>query len=155
VHQARERVRGIYGMVEAGRNLRAEARVPSNRNAKFALRSGEEWLRDENATVARLLNAESIAIKADFSAPAGASVTATRLGELFLLRNESDRAAEIERLSKEMAKLENDLRATETKLANPAFTERAPAAVVDEHRRRQRDLQTRLKQLREARESLV
>src|SRR5205809_6974569 len=36
--QARIRAGAIYEAVEAGRNLRAEARVPSNQKAKFALR---------------------------------------------------------------------------------------------------------------------
>jgi valyl-tRNA synthetase len=155
VDEAREQARLIYETVEAGRNLRAEARVPSNRKAGFALRCAEKWVADEQSTLARLLNAQALVIEEDFAAPAGASLSATRLGELFLLRDESDRASDIDRLGKEIAKLESDLKTTETKLANPAFTQRAPAAVVEEHRRRQDDLMTRLKQLREARESLA
>ncbi|MBV9009297.1 MAG: valine--tRNA ligase [Verrucomicrobia bacterium] len=155
VQKAREQARLIYETVEAGRNLRAEARVPSNRKAKLALRSAQSWVADEQSTLARLLNADPLIIDEDFAAPAGASLSATRLGELFLLRDESDRGSEMERLRKEVAKLENDLRSTEAKLANPAFTQRAPAAVVEEHRRRRDDLMMRLTQLREARESLA
>jgi valyl-tRNA synthetase len=46
------------------------------------------------------------------------------------------------------------LKATEAKLGNQSFVERAPKDVVEEHRRRRDDFNARLKQLRKARESL-
>ena len=152
--EAQARVRAIYETVQAGRNLRAEARVPSNQKAKFALRSDASWLHEEKSTLARLLNAESVQIDARFQQPAGSSMTATKLGELFLLIGETDRAAERERLDKEITRLEADLNATEAKLANRSFVERAPASVVEEHRRRSQDFRTRLSQLRQAQASL-
>jgi valyl-tRNA synthetase len=155
-NQAKARIRAgaIYETVEAGRNLRAEARIASNQKAKFALRSNESWARKEDATIARLLNAESVEIDANFQPPARSSVTATRLGELFLIAGETDRAAERDRLDKEIAKLERESKATDAKLANPSFVERAPKEVVEEHRRRRGDFNGRLAQLRKARESL-
>ena len=42
----------------------------------------------------------------------------------------------------------------ETKLQNNAFVERAPAAVVEEHRRRLNDLNAQLTKLKQAREGL-
>jgi valyl-tRNA synthetase len=152
--RARTRVSAIYQTVEAGRNLRAEARVPSNQKAKFALRSNETWVTAEAETIARLLNAESLQIDPNLTAPARSSVAATKLGELFLVAGETDRAAERERLDKEIAKLEADLKATEAKLGNQAFVERAPKDVVEEHRRRRDDFNARLTKLRQARESL-
>jgi valyl-tRNA synthetase len=152
--RARIRVGAIYEMVEAGRNLRAEARVSSNQKAKFALRSSESWLKEEGATIGRLLNAESLEIEANFHPPSRSSVAATKLGELFLFAGETDGAAERGRLDKEIAKLEAELKATEAKLANSSFVERAPKEVVEEHQRRRADFNARLAQLRKARESL-
>jgi valyl-tRNA synthetase len=151
---ARVKVGAIYETIDAGRNLRAEARVPSNQKAKFVLRSNESWAKEEMATIARLLNAESLQIDPNVTAPGRSSVTATKLGELFLVVGETDRAAERERLDKEIAKLEADLKATEGKLENQSFVERAPKDVVEEHRRRRDDFKARLRQLRRARESL-
>jgi len=152
--KARVRAGAIYETVEAGRNLRAEARVPSNQKAKFALRSSESWAKGEGATIARLLNAESLEIKANFQPPPRSSVAATKLGELFLIAGETDRATERERLDREIAKLEAELKATEAKLANASFIERAPKKVVEEHQRRRADFSARLTQLRKARASL-
>jgi valyl-tRNA synthetase len=154
VATARVKVGAIYETIEAGRNLRAEARVPSNQKAKFVLRSNETWAKEETATMARLLNAESLKIGPDVIVPNRSSVAATKLGEVFLLAGETDRAAERERLDKEIAKLEADLKATEAKLGSQSFVERAPKDVVEEHRRRGDDLNARLTQLRKARESL-
>jgi valyl-tRNA synthetase len=151
---ARVKVGAIYETIEAGRNLRAEARVPSNQKAKFVLRSNETWTKEETGTIARLLNAESLQISPDATVPGRSSVAATKLGELFLLGGETDGAAEGERLDKEIAKLEADLKAIEAKLGNQLFVERAPQDVVDEHRRRRDDLNARLTLLRKARESL-
>src|SRR5947208_8898880 len=65
--QAKAQIRAgaIYETVEAGRNLRAEARVPSNQKTKFALRSNELWAKEESATIARLLDAESLEVATD------------------------------------------------------------------------------------------
>src|SRR5205814_3317111 len=152
--RARIRVGAIYETVEAGRNLRAEARVSSNQKAKFVLRSNESWVKEEGATIGRLLNAESLEIDANFQTPTRSSVAAARLGELFLIAGETDRAAERERLDKEIAKLEAELKVTEAKLANSSVVERAPKEVVKEHRRRRADFNARLAQLRQARASL-
>jgi len=151
---ARTRVGAIYQAVEAGRNLRAEARVPSNQKAKFILRPNNSWAKEEMATLARLLNAESLQVDPNVSVPGRSSVAATKLGELFLIAEETDQAAERERLDKEIAKLEADLKATKAKLGNQSFVERAPKDVVEEHRRRRDDFNARLMQLRKARESL-
>ena len=146
---AQSRVRAIYALVQAGRNLRAEAGVPSARRAHFMLRSEATWIQDEKPTIARLLNAESLEISQKTEPPTGSSLAAVTLGELSL-----DRAAERERLEKEIAKLETDLKVTEAKLANASFVERAPKSVVEEHQQRRDDFRTRLAQLRQARASL-
>jgi len=151
---AQSRVHSIYALVEAGRNLRAEAGVPSNRKARFMLRSEAAWIEDESLTIARLLSAESLEINPKTKPPMGSSLAAVTLGELSLVIDKGDRAAERERLEKEIAKLETDLKSTEAKLANASFVERAPKSVVEEHQRRRDDFRTRLTQLRQARASL-
>ena len=52
------------------------------------------------------------------------------------LKGVVDFAAERERLQKELAGLEQNLAGYERKLSNPNFVERAPAAVVEEEKRR-------------------
>jgi len=58
-----------------------------------------------------------------------------------------DLAAERERLGKEIAKTEAELVTVRKKLANESFVANAPAAVVAEHREREKKFADRLAQL--------
>jgi valyl-tRNA synthetase len=80
-------------------------------------------------------------------------VATAAAGELFLIV-EVDRTAERQRLDKEIAKIEEELRIVKAKLSNKSFVDRAPAAVVEEHRQRQKNFAEQLKKLKEAREKL-
>ena len=53
-----------------------------------------------------------------------------------MLKIEVDIAAERDRLGKEIARLENEVRKAESKLGNATFVERAPAAVVAQEKER-------------------
>ena len=147
-------VSAIYKTVQAGRNLRADTKLPSNKKARFVLRTPNESLNDELPTIARLLNAEEVTVDRNYEAQPGVPVAATALGELFLVIAETDKNAERERLDKEIAKIESELQTVKGKLSNAAFIEKAPANVVEEHRRRETDFTEQLAQLRRAREAL-
>lgn len=64
-------------------------------------------------------------------APESALARAGHLDVRVPLAGLIDPTAELARLNKAIAKLEKDFGATQAKLSNPGFTERAPAAVVD------------------------
>jgi len=149
----RKLVATIYETVQAGRNLRAQARIPSNQKAKYALRSNQRGLASEQETMARLLNASELIIDPKFKAGAGTPVATTALGEILLIV-EVDRTAERERLDKEIAKVEAELRTVEEKLKNKSFVDRAPRQVVELHRQRQRNFTEQLAKLKQARERL-
>src|SRR5438034_1153481 len=150
----RQLVSAIYQMVQAGRNLRAEANIQSNRKIRCILRANNKSISDQIPTLTRLLNAEEVELDPKYRAQAGHPVAITPLGEIFLTVGAADEARERERLDKEIAKLENDLRTVEAKLQNSSFIDRAPAAVVEEHRRRLADFTAQLAKLRQARAGL-
>src|SRR5438128_838714 len=150
----RELVSAIYQTVQAGRNLRAESKQPSNKKIGFILRTEEELISRQLPTLIRLLNAEEVRLDRKYQAPAGNPVAVTPLGEIFLSVATVDSARERERLDKEIVQMENQLRTVEEKLKNKSFVDRAPAAVVDEHRKRLKDLSAQLARLKQAREGL-
>jgi len=150
----RLKVAKIYETIQAGRNLRATSRIPSNKKAQFVLLPA--GVLDDQAlpTITRLLNAEEVALDENFQTMPGVPVALTPIGELYLIIAGGDKAAERDRLEKEIARLENEIRTVEAKLSNTSFVDRAPAAVVDEHRQRQTDFSAQLAQLRQARAAM-
>jgi valyl-tRNA synthetase len=147
-------VSAIYGITQSGRNLRAIAKLPSNKKIRFILRADEKLISKETSTLTRLLNADEVTLEPGYQAPPGTPVAVTPLGEIFLPIPAADQERECQRLDNEIAKKEEELRTVEAKLQNNAFVERAPAAVVEEHRRRLNDLTAQLAKLRQARERL-
>jgi valyl-tRNA synthetase len=154
ISEARKKVPKIYETIQAGRNLRATSRIPSNKKARFILRTAGGIDEQELPTIARLLNAEDLKLDTKYEPEAGVPVAMTPLGELYLQMAGGDKAAERDRLNKEIARLENELRTVEAKLSNASFVERAPAAVVEEHRQRKADFSDQLAQLRQARAAM-
>ena len=69
---------------------------------------------------------------------------------LLPLKGVVDFAAEKERLQKEIAALDKNLEGYARKLGNPSFVERAPAAVVEEEKRRQFEALEKKAKLQEA-----
>jgi valyl-tRNA synthetase len=149
-----EIVKDVYAAIGLGRNLRAESGVASNKKAKFVLKTPADWVEAELPTIARLLNAEEVALDPNFKPGSGVPVVPTPLGEFYLIIATADKAAERERLEKEIAKVQEELRTVNAKLANSSFVDRAPAAVVEEHRKRKADFTERLAQLTRALDAL-
>src|SRR5205814_8856896 len=119
-----------------GRNLRTEAKLLSNRKIRFILCTNKKSIAAEIPTITRLLNAEDVTLDPKSQARAGNPVAVTPLGEIFLAVSAADKAGERARLDKEIAKIESELRTVEGKLKNKSSVDRAPTAVVEEHRRR-------------------
>jgi valyl-tRNA synthetase len=67
----------------------------------------------------------------------------------FTFKVELDKAAEQERLTKEITRLEGDVGRTKAKLANASFVDRAPAPVVEQERARLAGFEATLEKLRQ------
>jgi valyl-tRNA synthetase len=106
--------------------------------------------------LALLLNTETFEIvDSTWAAASGTPTSITPLGELYLpLEGLVDVAAERERLSKELAKVEAELSKVRAKLADENFAAKVPAKVLDEHRQRERDWSEKHVQLTKLRSAL-
>ena len=150
----RQLVSDIYQTIQAGRNIRSESKLPSNKKMRFILRTYNKFISSQIPTLTRLLNAEEVKLDPKYEAQAGNPVAVTPLGEIFLTVAAADKAGEQQRLDKEIARIETEARAAEKKLENKSFIDRAPATVVEEHRRRLKDFSEQLAKLKQAREYL-
>ena len=144
-----------YETVVAGRGLRRDFQIASNKRVVFVLKPACPLPEEEAAVLRILLNAERLDLAADYQPAKGTPTALTPLGELYLpLEGLIDLDAERERLGKEIARVEAELVTVRKKLANENFVANAPVAVVEEHRQREKDFAERLAQLQEMLRSL-
>jgi valyl-tRNA synthetase len=102
-----------------------------------------------------LLNAEDLDVDPNFAAPKGMPVAHTKLGELFMpIEGLVDPAAEKARLAKELEKVASEISKVEQKLNNPAFVQKVPANVLQEHQKRLSDWLAKRDQLQKALQAL-
>ncbi|MGH8092796.1 MAG: valine--tRNA ligase [Chthoniobacterales bacterium] len=144
-----------YETVTAGRRLRRDFHIASNKKVAFVLVPSKDLPDEEAAVLQILLNAERLDLPRKYEATKGTPTALTPLGELYLpLEGLLDVAAERQRLGKEIAKVEAELVTVRKKLANQNFVTNAPGEVVAEHRQREKDFAERLAQLERMRDSL-
>ncbi len=143
-------------MVDALRNLRSEMNLsPAQRVPLLA--SGDAGVLAAAAPYLQALaRLSEVQIVADVDKVAQVAAAPIKVVDDYrlLLKIEVDIAAERERLAKEIARLENEIRKAESKLGNASFVERAPAAVVAQEKDRLAGFGTTLSQVRKQYERL-
>ena len=130
------RMEGIMEMVRVIRNQRAELNVQPGHRARLMVRPAEGWLAALSGAEVyfkRLASVSQLEILPQGSNVEGKVVSAVcPAGELFIpLGDLVDLVQEKKRLLKEKDNLEKEIARSETKLNNPGFTGKAPAALVE------------------------
>ena len=148
-------------LVDACRNLRGEMRVsPATRLPLFAIAgsSAEAAFMTQAAPVlqalAKLSEVRVFEDEAAWAAAAQAAPVAVVGEARICLFMEIDVAAEKARLGKELARLEGEIVKAYGKLGNESFVARAPAAVIEQERKRLADFEATLDKVRDQLERL-
>ncbi|MBL9151359.1 MAG: valine--tRNA ligase [Verrucomicrobiales bacterium] len=147
---AQARVAAIYGAVGRTRNLKAEYGLGANRGVKFIIdpSTGDQGRIDEVSVFGRLAGAGEVIVETGYQAAKGVPAILTAIGTIYMpLEGLIDVAAERERLSKELAKAEDELKKVNAKLSNENFVSRASPEIVTEHRERQSQWKSRVEEL--------
>lgn len=133
----------VIDFVTAVRSLRAEMNLPAGAKLTVYLKDGNNascaHLQTFNQIICSLARLEKLECFAD-SAEISKDMVQSVFREaviLLPLKGVIDFAAEKERLKKELEGLNKNLEGYARKLSNASFVERAPAAVVEEEKRRQ------------------
>jgi valyl-tRNA synthetase len=127
-------------LIVKGRDLRRQANIPANKKVKFVFKPNGQAIDTE--VLKLLLNAEAVEVNANFQPAKNVLAVRHESGELFLpLEGLVDTEAEKTRLAKELEKIESEISKVEQKLANPNFTQKVPASVLEEHKKRLADWQ--------------
>jgi valyl-tRNA synthetase len=129
-----------YELITQGRNLRREGNLASHQKFRFIFKPANAMPAHEVEVIKLLLNAEPLDIDPNFQPAKGTPTARSPLGELYLpLEGLIDIAAEKARLAKSLEKIKGEIEHIERRLNNPAFAEKAPAAVLEDNRARLAD----------------
>ena len=140
-----------FELVTQGRNLKTQFNIGAGKKGKFTLKPAGNLAPGEAEVLRLLLSAESLDLDPNFAPKKGTPTALTKLGELYLpLDGLVDVEAERARLTKELAKIQAEIEKVEQKLANPSFAQKVPPAVLEEHKQRLADWQTKLAQTKAA-----
>ena len=139
---AEAHIQRLKSLVGACRNLRSEMGIaPSIRpdievltNSDGSGTDFETFVGRASIYIGALVKARNVTVVAKASNDSAPTVVVD--GMRIMLVVEVDAAAERQRLKKEIIRLETELAKANAKLANPNFSERAPAAVVAQERER-------------------
>jgi valyl-tRNA synthetase len=124
-------------LVTEGRNLRRTANIAASKKIKFILKPARELEAHDVEVLKLLLNAEAVEVNANYQPAKNTMTVRAELGDLYLpLEGLIDKEAETARLKKELEKIEAETAKIEQKLANPNFTQKVPATVLEEHQQR-------------------
>jgi valyl-tRNA synthetase len=131
-------------IVNAGRNLRSEMKVPPKDRIAFYVTG-----KPAGTAVAAMMPLIRISeLRVVDELPASDSPVAVAGPHRLMPHIEVDPAAERARLEKEIARLEGEIAKAKAKLANAAFVDRAPAKVVEQERARLAGFEATLAKLR-------
>jgi len=151
-----EYVDSKYELVTQGRNLRREANIAANKKVRFILKRENELPPNDLAVLKLLLNADELQVVPEYQPSKGTLTVHSAMGELYLpTEGLIDVAAEKARLAKELEKIEAEIAKVQQKLANPAFAQKVPPHVLEEHQKRLLDWQEKLAHVRKALDMLT
>lgn len=154
-----EDVEWLKSAILGVRNIRGEMNIAPGKLLPTLIYNANETekrrLNENKEFLQALAKIESITCIDDkTTAPACATSLVGNMEILVPLAGLIDKAAESQRLQKEIAKLEAELKKCAAKLENSSFVDKAPAAVVEQEKQRQQEFSNALEKLQTQLQSL-
>jgi valyl-tRNA synthetase len=149
--QADAEIARMKRAIDALRNLRSEMNLSPAEKVPLVAAGNAASLAAWAPYMQALARLSDVQVVADVNAGANGSAAPIKVVDdlKLMLKIEIDIAAERDRLGKEVARLENEIRKAEGKLGNASFVERAPAAVVAQEKERLAGFGATLAKMRE------
>jgi valyl-tRNA synthetase len=143
----------VMEVIRSVRNIRAEVNVPLGKKIELLIKPKTEesatYLSRSKSVISRLTNPERFEIAQDLSIPEKAMSAVISGAEIYLpLAGLIDITQEVDRLEKELKKLDGEVERVEKKLANQGFVAKAPAHVIEEEKAKQKDYMEKRDQVR-------
>jgi valyl-tRNA synthetase len=151
--QAEEQMLVLQDLIEKVRNMRAEMKVEPKVKTPVKIHAAAnvtKLVTENRGMVERLASIEGIEFVNQSLAQTAGARTTPKFEVALVYEQKIDVAAERERLTKELTKLEGELANADRQLGNQQFLAKAPAQVVEGIRRRQAELHTLIEKVKAA-----
>jgi valyl-tRNA synthetase len=149
---AMEQVALLQETINACRSLRSEMNLSPAQRVPLIAAGDANTLKALAPYISSLAKLSEVQVVTDL--PEGDAAVAIVGAYKLMLKVEIDVAAERERLDKEITRLQGEVGKTRAKLGNASFVDRAPAAVVEQERKRMEEFGAMLAQLQTQRGKL-
>jgi valyl-tRNA synthetase len=148
----------VMEFITGVRSIRSQMNIPPKKQLPVILKDSEQQdidrLQANKDFLSRLANLENISVL-EGEAPAAATALVGKMEILIPLEGLIDKEAEIQRLDKEIAKLEKTIKQSSGKLNNENYVAKAPAEVVQKERDKLTEMEQALSQFKQQRNSLA
>jgi valyl-tRNA synthetase len=136
------------------RRIRGEINIPPGKALPVLLQDGStqdrQFFANNTALIQRMARLETAQwLEVNQPAPEAAIALVGDLKILVPMAGLIDKQAELDRLNKEISKIQANLPRIEGKLNNPKFVNKAPAAVIEKERAKLEDFRSQLDKLQE------
>jgi valyl-tRNA synthetase len=154
--RAEEQMSVLQELIITVRNLRAEMTVPQKEKTPVRIHAGEmkKLIEENRGMVERLANINGIEFVHTSLAHTAGARTTSKFEVALVYQQTVDKAAERERLKKELNVLEGRLANVQRQLGNEQFLAKAPANVVEGLRKQESELRTLIAKIKAALDNL-
>lgn len=142
--EAAKEMKRLVAIIKSVRNIRAEVDTPISKPVKLMIQAENrtivQELENNRHYLERFCNTSELIISVNVTAPEKAMTSVVTGAELFLpLEGLIDFDKEIARLEKELAKWTKEVERVQKKLANQGFISKAPEAIVEQEKQKEKD----------------
>ncbi len=142
--EASKQMKLLMEIIRSVRNIRAEVNTPMSKKIKMIINAHNEQalntIEANKAYIERFCNPEDLKTGMNATPPEQAMTAVVSGAEIYLpLTGLINVEEEIGRLEKELDKLNKEVERVQKKLSNENFVKKAPAHIVEEERRKEKD----------------